>query len=339
MEGVETVLHTATLHKPHVVSHPREAFVETNVLGTLILLEEARRVARQELCPHQHDERLRRRSQAAPGRAGGLDRRKRGAGAEEHLWRHQDRGRGSLPAFPSQRGARLRGPEDVALLPRGGRRSANAGGLRRRQREGERVPVPPRRDRGRGRGASAWPPSGRPRSGSENTSSAPRRRSGARTLRACARTRRRLSAERACGWEDEYARRGWRMFPTIDRVYDNALARRELGWRPAWDFESVIGRLRETGDIRGPLAKVIGEKGYHAGRRYPARDALAERGWWMTRFDGIVARRRKTPPDGIENLYSWLRAGRRLQLRQIRNSPCYSLLTGNAGRAALGFEA
>ena len=43
MEGVRTVLHAATLHKPHVATHGREAFVETNVLGTLILLEEAQR--------------------------------------------------------------------------------------------------------------------------------------------------------------------------------------------------------------------------------------------------------------------------------------------------------
>ncbi len=56
------------------------------------------------------------------------------------------------------------------------------------------------------------------------------------------------------------------MAPGIDRVYDNALARRELGWRPKWDFGAVIERLRETGDIRGPLAKMIGEKGYHATR-------------------------------------------------------------------------
>jgi UDP-glucose 4-epimerase len=76
--------------------------------------------------------------------------------------------------------------------------------------------------------------------------------------------------ERARGWEDEYARRGWRMFPTIDRVYDNALARRDLGWRPAWDFSAVMKRLGETSDIRGPLAKAIGEKGYHAGMHYPA---------------------------------------------------------------------
>jgi UDP-glucose 4-epimerase len=82
-----------------------------------------------------------------------------------------------------------------------------------------------------------------------------------------------VASLRARGWEDEYARRGWRMFPTIDRVYDNALARRELGWRPKWDFAAVIRRLRETGDIRGPLARQIGEKGYHgekfAGAPYP----------------------------------------------------------------------
>src|SRR5271166_1133046 len=68
---------------------------------------------------------------------------------------------------------------------------------------------------------------------------------------------------RAPGWEEEYARRGWRMFPSIDRVYDNALARRDLGWRPKWDFAAIVERLRETGDIRGPLASQIGAKGYH----------------------------------------------------------------------------
>src|SRR6266850_2932142 len=41
MEGVDAVLHTATLHKPHVASHTRQAFVDTNITGTLNLLEEA----------------------------------------------------------------------------------------------------------------------------------------------------------------------------------------------------------------------------------------------------------------------------------------------------------
>lgn len=37
------ILHTATLHKPHVESHTKEAFIETNIKGTLVLLEEAAR--------------------------------------------------------------------------------------------------------------------------------------------------------------------------------------------------------------------------------------------------------------------------------------------------------
>src|ERR1700684_1229652 len=43
MKGVDAVLHAATLHKPHVATHAREAFVETNFRGTLVLLEEAAR--------------------------------------------------------------------------------------------------------------------------------------------------------------------------------------------------------------------------------------------------------------------------------------------------------
>ena len=61
----------------------------------------------------------------------------------------------------------------------------------------------------------------------------------------------------------EYARRGWTMFEGIDRVYDNAKARAELGWRPKVDFARVIARLRESGDIRSPLARAVGAKGYH----------------------------------------------------------------------------
>ncbi len=43
VRGARAVLHAATLHKPHVATHGREAFVETNVRGTLVLLEEAAR--------------------------------------------------------------------------------------------------------------------------------------------------------------------------------------------------------------------------------------------------------------------------------------------------------
>jgi nucleoside-diphosphate-sugar epimerase len=41
MKGADAVLHTATLHKPHVSTHSRQSFVDTNITGTLNLLEEA----------------------------------------------------------------------------------------------------------------------------------------------------------------------------------------------------------------------------------------------------------------------------------------------------------
>src|SRR5262249_24073642 len=41
VRGVDVVLHAATLHKPHVSTHSAQAFVDTNVTGTLTLLEEA----------------------------------------------------------------------------------------------------------------------------------------------------------------------------------------------------------------------------------------------------------------------------------------------------------
>jgi UDP-glucose 4-epimerase len=64
-------------------------------------------------------------------------------------------------------------------------------------------------------------------------------------------------------YEPEYERRGWRMFPTVGRVYVNERARRELGWRPRHDFRSMIGRLRVGGELASPLARAIGSKGYH----------------------------------------------------------------------------
>jgi len=65
---------------------------------------------------------------------------------------------------------------------------------------------------------------------------------------------------------EEYERRGWRMFPSIGRVYVNARARVELGWTPRWDFRHVLDSLKEDADHRSELTRVIGSKGYHAER-------------------------------------------------------------------------
>ena len=65
-------------------------------------------------------------------------------------------------------------------------------------------------------------------------------------------------------YEEIYARRGWTMLPVIDRVYVNAHAREELGWSPVYDFRFALDRLAAGEDPRSPLALEIGAKGYHA---------------------------------------------------------------------------
>lgn len=62
----------------------------------------------------------------------------------------------------------------------------------------------------------------------------------------------------------EYAARGWRLPVEIERVYVNERARRVLGWRPRHDFASALKALRATGDFRSALARAVGAKGYHA---------------------------------------------------------------------------
>jgi UDP-glucose 4-epimerase len=64
-------------------------------------------------------------------------------------------------------------------------------------------------------------------------------------------------------YEAEYARRGWKMVPSIDRVYVNQRAQHELGWHPRYDFKHLIDRLRDGEDIKSPLARRVGSKGYH----------------------------------------------------------------------------
>jgi UDP-glucose 4-epimerase len=66
-------------------------------------------------------------------------------------------------------------------------------------------------------------------------------------------------------FEEQYAKRCWRMLPSIDRVYVNDRARKELGWQPHYDFRSAIQYLRDSGEFRSPLALAVGSKGYHPG--------------------------------------------------------------------------
>ena len=67
-------------------------------------------------------------------------------------------------------------------------------------------------------------------------------------------------------YEAEYMRRGWKMVPKIDRVYVNDRARIELGWQPRHDFRSLIRRLEAGEEPTSALARLIGSKGYHRGQ-------------------------------------------------------------------------
>ena len=64
-------------------------------------------------------------------------------------------------------------------------------------------------------------------------------------------------------FEATYLEKGWKMFPKIGRVYVNDKARKELGWNPKYDFQNVLSCIRKGSDFRSGLSLRVGSKGYH----------------------------------------------------------------------------
>lgn len=60
-----------------------------------------------------------------------------------------------------------------------------------------------------------------------------------------------------------YRAQNWKMFPTISRVYVNELARIDLDWQPKYDFQYVLDCLKAGKTHFSPLTLTIGAKGYH----------------------------------------------------------------------------
>lgn len=60
-----------------------------------------------------------------------------------------------------------------------------------------------------------------------------------------------------------YAKQNWVMFPSLDRVYVNEQARRDLGWQPKYDFRHVLDSIKAGVDFFSPLARQVGSKVYH----------------------------------------------------------------------------
>ena len=64
-------------------------------------------------------------------------------------------------------------------------------------------------------------------------------------------------------FETIYDAKNWAFFPSISRVYVNELAQNDLDWRPKYDFQWVLNCLKNKQDHRSSLAKEVGIRGYH----------------------------------------------------------------------------
>ena len=69
--------------------------------------------------------------------------------------------------------------------------------------------------------------------------------------------------QRVPEYKDIYQDLGWQMFDQIDRVYVNQAARRDLGWSPRYDFAHVLQTLRNGKQPKSQISELVGSKGYH----------------------------------------------------------------------------
>ncbi len=262
LDGVGTVLHPATLHKPHVGSHRRQDFVGTNITGTLALLEEAAAAGVGSFVFTSTTSAFGRALTPAPGAPAAwiteevtpVPRNIYGVTktAAEDLCAlvHADCG---LPVVILRTSRFFPEADDVDEV-RSAYPDANVKANEYLYRRADIADVVDAHllamDRAPAIGFGRYIVS----------ATTPFTPADLPALRADApAVVRRLFPDQ----EAEYARRGWRMFPHIDRVYVNERARAELGWAPAYDFRRVLDLLKAGEDARSPLARAVGAKGYH----------------------------------------------------------------------------
>jgi nucleoside-diphosphate-sugar epimerase len=261
MAGRHLVFHAATLHRPHVDTHSRQAFVDTNITGTLTLLEEAAAanvrsfiftsttsVFGDALVPPPGDPAawITEDVKPLPKNIYGVTK----AAAEDlcQLF-HRNHGLACIvlrtsrffaePDFDAAERERY-ADDNMKVTEYLYRRVDLEDAVSAHLLAAERAP-----QIGFGRYII-----------SATTPFSPEDLPGLRRDAPLA-TRRRVP-----GYSAEYERRGWLMVPGIDRVYVNERARNELGWRPRHDFPALIARLRAGEDVRSPLAREVGSKGY-----------------------------------------------------------------------------
>ena len=263
MRGIDAVLHVATLHKPHVATHSKQAFVDTNVTGTLNLLEEA---AAAQVGAFVFT--------STTSSFGDAMAPPPGAPA---VWVDED-----LKPIPKNiYGVTKLAAEDLCSLfhrqhgmPCIVLRTSRFFPERDDQKEARERYAPAnaqvnellnrRVDIEDVLGAQLCAIDRAAQIGFGRyivSATSPFARDELQALRDDLPA---VVARHVPQYEAEYARRGWAMAPGIDRVYVNAKARDELGWRPKHDFASAIDALRAGSDHQSALARQVGVKGYHS---------------------------------------------------------------------------
>ena len=265
MRGVRGVLHAATLHKPHLATHGARDFVETNVTGTLVLLEEAVAAGVEAFVFTSTTSAFGSALTPAPGESAAwvteevrpVPRNIYGVTkvAAEGLCELSFR-RDGLPVvvlrtsrfFPEA-------DDDAAIRARYELGNSQANEMLHRRVDLEDVVT-----------AHLLALERAPAIGFARyivSASTPFTRNDLADLR---RDTPAVVHRLFPDCPALYAARQWSLFPHIDRVYVNERARVVLDWKPRYDFPHVLECLRTGEDFRSPLARQVGSKGYHATR-------------------------------------------------------------------------
>jgi UDP-glucose 4-epimerase len=254
LDGVDAILHTATLHKPHVGSHTRQDFVDTNVTGTLTLLEEAVSAGVSRFVYTSTTSAFGRALTPPPGAPAAWVTE---AGvtkiAAENVCEliHRDHGLPILILRTSRFFPEADDRDEVRSAYADANLKVNELLYRRADLadivSAHRLALDRAPEFGFGRYiVSATTPFTRDDLAELHTD-------------APAVVRRHFP-----GYEAIFEALGWRMLPVIERVYVNDAARRDLGWRPRHDFAYALERLASGEEWRSALALQVGAKGYHA---------------------------------------------------------------------------
>ncbi|KAJ3498691.1 hypothetical protein NLG97_g934 [Lecanicillium saksenae] len=265
--NIKHVIHAATLHKPHVGSHTKEQFVETNITGTVVLLEEAASLGSQiesfqflsttssfgtALSPKPGnpaawiDESV----VPQPKNIYGVTK----VAAEDMCFLVQKQT--GLPVLVL-RTSRFFPEEDDDDDRRNALGDANLKVLELSYRRVDLEDIVGACVCGMAKAKSiGW--------GRYIISAPPPFKRDEMTLAELDCDPAKVFQSVAPGIEAVFKAQGWGYLGRIDRVYDSSKAVRELGWNPKYTFEKVVAMVGEGQDWHSELTVKVGKKGYHA---------------------------------------------------------------------------